>query len=195
MLRRSPRPRQFRPGHPRFALGILLVALFSATGLVVPEDTPYSKTPSTTSGQEARTPQILHGRVTRVGDDGQITLETTDGALVRFALAGVVLPDRKTPVFDRARAFLQQLRHDAMVSVELSSTTETGGPSGLIYQEPGAVSVNEQLLLAGLARVSPEHSTPSPALLRAEHQARLTGQGLWGAISGMPARPWRTVSR
>ncbi len=155
---------------PLIRILILLVALV-----------PFFPDPVASSSFSARVSKVIDGDSLRVRASGAGEME--------LRLYGLDAPEYDQPYAARAREFLRRRLHGQRVLVEAVETDQYGRTVALVSRDGGLV--NEELVAAGLAWVSPRYCRrPFCAQWqRLEERARRQGSGLWRQAE--PIAPWR----
>ena len=127
------------------------------------------------------------GKVVSVSDGDTFTLLAAGNQQIRIRLHGIDCPEKGQDFGTAARQKLSSLVFGKMVRIEKKDTDRYGRTIGIVYAD-GAMSVNEQMLQAGLAWHYKQYDQ-NPAWARLEQAARRNRAGLWSQPD--PTPPWR----
>lgn len=138
-----------------------------------------------------REPEVLTGRVARVGDGDTFDLEVAGRPRLRVRLQGIDAPELSQDHGREAKAALEALVLGREVQVRASRRDRHGRQTGVVLLE--GRDLNQLLVAEGHAWRDPRFASGLPPetarrYARAQAEARAQGRGLWQAPR--PEAPW-----
>ena len=132
---------------------------------------------------------VFRANVEEIFSADLMLLKKSNGEAVTVKLFGIDCPKKGQSHFIKARLFASQRVLGREVMVKLEKGPSEGGqpaPVTILYIEEGSqMSLNSELLEAGMARRSVPHGPADLALGEIEAEARKLRRGLW-ADPGLP---------
>ena len=131
--------------------------------------------------------------VSRVTDGDTIVGKTRDNTNVRIRLYGIDCPELDQPYGKDAQAFLESFLLGAHVVIEELEPDHYGRVVAVVYLVETQKSIQELLLVEGLAWIYPKYCTRAECLswLEQQNTAQRLRKGLWSSSSRVPPWIWR----
>lgn len=128
--------------------------------------------------------EILKGKVVGVTDGDTIVILKKKKE-IKIRLAGVDSPEKKQPFYQRAKAFTSEKVFGKKIKILVEGKDPYQRKTGEVFYK--GMSLNEELVTAGLAWVDPRFSK-SLGLKSLQNDAQKSHRGLW--IEPHPLPPW-----
>lgn len=136
------------------------------------------------------------GRAIAIADGDTLTIEPIDGGMPRkIRLYGIDAPERRQPGGEAARGVVLDSALYQLVNVEPVGKPDRYKRTVAIVYLPSGVSLQVQLLQAGLAWVWPRYCRNCEAWQALQDAARRSGRGLWADPDPVSPWEWRRQKR
>ncbi len=138
--------------------------------------------------------ELVYGVVTNVIDGDSLHV-TTPKKEIQIRLYGVDAPEYTQPSADAAKRFIEKTVKGKRVSLEPQYTDSYGRMVAVVFN--GSETLNDQLVQAGLAWVSPKYCQQDycDAWKKKEKMAQLAKKGIWQESEPIPPWVWKRKKR
>jgi len=142
---------------------------------------------------EANGPQSFTGKVVSV-NDGDIINVMREGKAVKIRLHGIDCPEKNQPYGTRAKQYTSDMAFGKEVTVQIKTTDRYGRIVGEVIL-PDGLSLNKELVYAGLAWWYRKFAPNDRILKTLEEGARAEKKSLWADKNPIPPWEWRKMQR
>ncbi len=164
-------------------IGLLLLAVVAAVWVA---RRPVPQAPVEAVGKGAQVLEVMDGDSIRV--------RTADARELVVRLYGVDAPEKDQPFAQQSRAFTTDATQGTEAQLDVVEIDQYGRSVAIVNAGAGYESINERLVMAGLAWRYDKHCDRESwcdAIGRREREAREARRGLWADPEPTPPWQWR----